>query len=491
MAKNRGLAGSQYLLVVAFIAGASIMSLELCASRVLAPAFGGGMYVWGSLIGVVMVALSIGYYFGGRLADAKGGPTIIYRGFIVSAAVVALVSAFGYFITMSAISLGLMLGPVVSVLLLFAPPMTALSVTSPVAIRFYTKDASEIGASAGLVYAVSTVGSIVGTFLTAFLLVPELGTRNTLLLNAAVLLAFGALGLKKKGFWVPALIVAACFLTPQYSPPGLLFRTESAYNIISVYDDPEYRSLRLNWERYFIQSLMAKGGGNTNKDYFDAYTLAPYINGGKRVLWLGLAGGTSAKELLAYHNVSIDAVEIDPRVVDVSREYFGVRESERLRIHVMDGRQFLRKPGQYDIVDIDVFNGADVPFHMATVEFFEEVNGHLSPGGIVMMNVLTLRGDKGLRDAIGRTMGAVFPSVYYLDLGENSIVIATKDRTSPDDLVGNLASVVPPELLPLAEKFSKGLTVIDSGSGDVFTDDRSNIEELAFDGHRRYFEVLR
>jgi spermidine synthase len=478
-------ASGHFLLFAAFAAGASVMSLELCASRVLAPAFGSSIYVWGSLIGVVLVALSAGYYFGGRLADRGKDAGAPYKAILYAGLAASLVPTVGYPFAVFSMLMGMVWGPVAAAFILFFVPMALLSTVSPMAIKSLTRDISGVGGSAGTVYAVSTAGSIVGTFATAFALLPYLGTRLTLLFNAAVLFIIGAAGLWERRYTLTSVFLLTSVIAAPYSPPGMVYRTESAYNIISVWERDGSRVMKLNWDS-FDQSRESVSGAPNLEDYYGTFLLGPLLNDGRRVLWVGLAGGTSAKGMLQLYNLSIDAVEIDPKVVEVAHKYFGLGEGEGISITVMDGRQFLRGAGEYDIVNVDVFNAADIPFHMATAEFFAEASQHMSPDGIIMMNVLSLKGDRRLRDAVASTMRSQFPSVYTLDVGWNSVVIGSKRRRTVEDLTRGLAANRNPVLEPVVGRLGGRITEFNSPGGVILTDDRSNIEELAFNQQRLF-----
>ncbi len=467
----------------AFTAGFSIMSLELAASRVLAPGFGGSVYVWGALIGVIMAALSVGYYLGGKRADERNDVRDVFRNLLYAAVYAAFIPLVGRPVVMASIYGGLILGPIAATVLLFVAPLTLLSMTSPMVIKFHTRDLEDVGGSAGLVYAVSTVGSIFGTFATAFMLLPWMGTRATLLANAAALFLVAAVGLWNKMDSLMFMFLVPGLLITQPAPDNLVYRTESAYNVISVYDYPTHRILKTNQEVFFLQTYMNKEGVLTGR-YYDAYAVGPEINGGENILFLGMAGGTAVKQLLHFHDVNVDAVEIDPKVVEVAEDYFGVEEGERLRVYNMDARMFIRQEGRYDIVDIDVFHGADIPVHLATVEFFQEVDDHLTEDGVVMMNVVTARNDTGVSDAIAYTLQQVYPSVFTIDFGGNTMLMASKRRMTVAEVRERLEDA-DPRLKDVASKVSAGLEEFNSADGVLLSDDKSRIEELTFSFQRK------
>jgi len=484
--RSKPLESRTSLLIVAFLAGASMMSVELAASRVMAPAFGSGIYVWGSLIGMVMVALSCGYFLGGRVADKSKDRRVLFNALLFAGIAVSFVPFLGLQVVMASMLAGLRFGPILASLVLFTIPMCLLSMVSPMVIRFYARDLSTIGSSSGLVYAVSTAGSIFGTFFTAFVLLPELGTKATLLLNASVLFIAGfSMFLSLDKALLVILLIPGFFLN-NIQDMGLekiygdvIYNGESEYNIIRVYDTPKYRMLKLD-EEGVMQTYLVKNSILTGR-YYDVYCVGPLLSRGKSVLFLGMAGGTAVKQLLNFYDVSVDAVELDPKVVDVAKEYFDVREGERLRIHVGDGRQYLRGAGKYDIIDVDTFTGgANIPFHMATYEFFQEAKGHMTGDGILMMNIVDQEPKKELTMSMAYTLKKVFPSVFVVNMGGNQIVIACKKKTTQSEFIRHLNTNKEGDLDEITNLVKSNLNEFNSKGKAVFTDDKSNIEELTF-----------
>ncbi|MFH1055073.1 MAG: fused MFS/spermidine synthase [Candidatus Altiarchaeota archaeon] len=506
-----------FLLFVAFVSGASIMCLELAASRVLAPSFGSSIYVWGALIGVIMAALSLGYFLGGWVADREGGITALFKCMAYSGVLISLIPAVSKPVLAYTMRWGLVFGPVAASFILFALPMILLSMVSPMVVKAYAGKISTVGGSAGLVFAVATVGSMVGTFSAAFVMLPALGVRAVLLADAVVVFLIGFAGLGRREY-----LLLVLFLVPGVASAHaqcvdlkgfeLLYCGESEYNVIGVYDSPWYRVLTLN-DGSLVQTVERKGSPLTGM-YYDVYSLGPLLTSGKRVLFFGLAGGTAVKQLIMFHEVNVDAVEIDGKVVDVARDYFNVTEGDGLRIFVADGRRYLSESGEYqrpaakaaglirrklpnqveslrlppeedsfrayDMVGVDVFNGPNLPVHMSTVEFFSEVSDHLGDDGVVMVNVVSSKGDRSVGDAVAYTMKQVFPSVYTVDLEYNRIIVAFKKETSESEVIRRLKANSNPLLKGVVEGAVLNLREFNAVSGVVLTDDRSNIEELTF-----------
>lgn len=469
--------------VTCFVSGAAILVLEVLGFRLFAPYFGSSVYVTGTLVGVVLVALSLGYAIGGALADRVPEARVMYAAILAAAAYLALVVA-GYHALLEGLqALGLVAGTLAAAITMFAPPMLALSVVSPYLIRLAAVQ-GRIGSIAGRMFAVSTVGSIAGSFLATFLFVPELGSHRTLVGCVAVLLALGAGGLwRTAGRAAPAL-VALLLLLPSSAPSdgAVLFRTESAYNTIEIRETDGIRSMTLNQPRW-RQSYLARPEEAVLDTYREYFALAPFLTEVRTVLILGASAGASLTELRHWFDVSIDAVDIDPEVLRLAREWFGVREDVRTRLHAADARPFLaRAQGRWDFVEVDLFHGGpDMPFYVATREFFALVRARLSERGIVMMNVLgTLAtGRDELVRAVGRTMAAVFPAVYALPFEGNTVLLATAEATSLEGLRARLVDVAVPALQPFADTMRKRLVPM-TADGPPLTDDHAPIERMTY-----------
>lgn len=497
--------GSRWpLLALVFIAGMTSMALEMCASRLLAPYYGTSLFVWANLIGLVLIYLSVGYYFGGRLADkypsrrllcAITATAALFTGLIPFISRPVLDWSIGGLDTANA---SVFYGSLLAVLALFSVPVTLLGFVSPFAVRLSVNAVGSAGSKAGGLYALSTAGSIIGTFLPVLVLIPAWGVRRALIAACVALLAASLWGLAPR--WrlavsLPGAILLVPLILPQLAPlgplktiPGMIYSQESFYNYIQVVQDPDgTRELVLN------EGLAVHSVYNPNQiltgNYWDDFLAAPYFYPGgsissvKRVGIIGLAGGTIAREFTAADpGVQIDGVELDPAIVQVGRKYFGMTEPN-LRVHTGDGRAYLRAThGQYDVLAIDAFQQPYIPFQLTTKEFFQEVRAHLSPTGVVCLNTGHTHNDYRLAQAFVNTLSAVFPSVYVFNLPGtfNTEIMATMQPTSLNTFEANLRaappssmmSTVAAELLPLA---SVGHP---QPHGIVFTDDRAPIEQL-------------
>jgi len=469
------------LSLLVFGAGTGTLATEISASRLLAPYYGSSTIVWANLIGLVLLALSLGYWLGGRLADRRPEPRLLGLLVLGAAVYVAAIP----FVTepildvaaegLDELSAGAVIGSFFATLLLFAPPVLLLGMVSPFAIRLAVTDVESAGAVAGRLYALSTAGSLVGTFLPALVTIPAFGTQRTLLLSAAVLAVSGALLLPRRALAVAAGLAALLLLPPGEvrAGEGLIHEEESRYQFIRVTEREGVRRLYLN-EGVAVHSLWREDAVLTG-GVWDTFLAVPLLldREPERLAVLGNAGGTVARAFgELYPDVEIDGVEIDPAVTDVAYRYFGLGDNPRVTTHDADARPFLRRTERrYDLIYADAYHQPYVPFYLATREFFELARSRLRPGGIVALNVATVPGDRALERELAGTLARVFDEVrVWPALRFNHIVIGF---TEPS------ASVREPSdarLAPLVPLLRAGLGEPVEPSADPWTDDHAPVE---------------
>jgi spermidine synthase len=414
---------SRALSAVVFGAGTGTLAVEIAASRLLAPYYGSSTIVWANLIGLVLLALALGYWLGGKLADRRPDGRLLGRIVLAAGAYVAMLPFVTRpFLDLAArglddLSAGAVVGSFFATLLLFAPPVFALGIVSPFAIRLALETVGSAGEVAGRLYALSTAGSLLGAFLPALVTIPLVGTQRTLIGSAVVLAAASAPLLGGRG-----LVAAAAAGALLAVPPGLvrhgeggrvLYEHESRYQFIQVVERGGVRRLYLN-EGIAIHSEYRPDTVLTGGEW-DAFLAVPALldREPRTLAMLGNAGGTTARAYGRYFPyVAIDGVEIDPAVSEAARRYLGLGDNPRLRVVDADARPFLRRTDKrYDLIFVDAYHQPYVPFYLATKEFFELVRSRLAPGGIVALNVAAVPGDHGLADGIAGTLASVFPDV--------------------------------------------------------------------------------
>lgn len=436
------------------VSGAVLLGVEIAASRVLSPFFGNSLYVWGSLIGVVLAGLAIGYWGGGVLADRWPVPGLLIAVILAGGTSVLAIPLLDQHVLEWIVSWdpGPRLDPLVASVALFGPTSIMLAGVTPIAIRLRAVAIARLGRTAGRLFSVSTVGSIAGTFLTAFWLIPELGTDQLLAVGAATLfagagivavaerlpVAVGCAAVAIGGAVSLALVLApetggtlsrieARNWSPVYRLRGqdrlqpvadytgfkVVFRKDTQYHRLAVVDDETSRTLR--FDSSYQSAMDLKDPFKTEYDYTDYLQLGlAYNPRAKNVLFIGLGGGSAPKRFWRdFPALRLQVVEIDPVVLDVAHRYFAVPKSPRLSIAVRDGRRWLAKDRRrWDVIAVDTYYGDGIPFHMATREFVELARSRLAPGGVIVTNLIgSVRGSGSkLFRSIYRTYRSVFPT---------------------------------------------------------------------------------
>ena len=473
------------LLVLVFFAGIGSMATEICASRLLAPFYGSSTVVWANIIGLVLAALSLGYWLGGRLADRRPSPVLLGRLVLGGAALVALVPFVARPLLelsvrgIETVSVGAVVGSFAASLALFAPPVVLLGMVTPFAIRLGVTDVAGAGTFAGRVFALSTVGSLIGTFVPALVTIPLIGTQRTLL-GAAAIIAAGAVPVLGRRWALVSLAFAALLLIPPgvvKTTPGLLHEEESTYQFIQVARRGDERVLYLN-EGFAVHSEWRPDTVLTGGEW-DMFLCAPPLLGraAREVAILGNAGGTTARAFGVYYpEAHIDGVEIDGAVSDAGRAWFGLGENPRLTVHTADARPFLlASDRRYDLILIDAYRQPYVPFYLATREFFALARQHLTDDGVIALNVSTVPGDARLAEAVAGTLAHELPQVVtWQALRFNRLVVGLTAPQTADALRRRLLAA-PGDLLPTARLFAAGFEPA-APSARPWTDDRAPVE---------------
>lgn len=501
-----------YLYLCVFVSGMVTLAVELSASRLLGSVFGTSNIVWANVIGLILLFLTIGYFVGGRWADRSPRYATFYHIILWSAFFNALIPLIARPIIRTAsgavagAEAGLAIGSFVSILILFSVPITLLGCLSPFAIRLAMNNMADTGKTSGRIYAVSTLGSLIGTFLPTLLLIPELGTTLTFLVFAALLYLVGFVGLWRchraaalRWLWMPLAIGALAALVlggPLRAPyPGavLLYEDESAYNYIQVQQDAQgNRYLYLN-EGQGIHSQWSPGTVADQQRTWSFFLTAPYFNAPpfgpadvRSLAIVGLAAGTIARQYTAvYGSLPIDGIEIDPAIIEAGARYFDMNPTmmPSLTTYAQDGRyQLNRLNHRYTVIAVDAYRPPYIPWHLTTVEFFQEVRSRLADNGALAINVGRTPTDRRLVDAMTATLLQVFPSVHAMDVpySFNTILVATVQPTQPDNLTQNLSLLPADSHSFLHDALTWGVAqlVPATPSTLVFTDDRAPVETL-------------
>ncbi len=482
----------------------STLAIEFTASRMLQTVYGTSNIVWANVIGLVLFFLTMGYFIGGRIADRNPSPRLFYQlvtaaGFssvffllLTSVILKAAANAFAF------INVGALLSSFFGVIFALAVPITLLGCISPFAIRLGVRDVNEAGRTSGQIYAISTWGSLLGTYLPVLIVIPTAGSRLTALIFGTILFLVGIIGLwrvnRRSGIrsllLCLLLIPAAIFWTrgtvKEY--PGQIFETESAYNYIQVIREGDCNYLLLN-EGQAYHSFYCDSGRVPSISVWTIMLAAPYFNAPAQagspasMAVVGLAAGTIPKQFTqVFGPLPIDGIELDPEIVQAGRDYFALNEPN-IQVIVGDGRyQLNRLDGPYDIITIDAYKVPYIPWHLTTQEYFEEVKARLAADGVVAINVGRAPRDRTLVEAMTNTLLTVFPTVHTIDIPAslNSILVATVQPTDPANVALNLAQLSPAAdpLLQAAMQTAVQNLVPTVRSEVLFTDERAPVETI-------------
>jgi spermidine synthase len=476
--------------VLAAVVGAASLGAEIAAARLLAPWFGASTIVWANTIATVLVALSIGYWVGGRLADRDPTLAGLSRVVLWAAGLLALVPFVATpFLRVSVEALdrveaGAFVGSLLGVLVLVAVPVMLLGAVAPYAVRLSVRTVEEAGRVAGRLYAISTVGSLVGTFLSALALIPLVGTRRTFLAFALALAVVAVPALQRRFVLAPvgvALLLAIPVGTVKATGDArVIWDRETEYQYARVTERPNgERRLELN-EGQAVHSIYRPGEWLTN-DYWDEMLVLPFATtrrAPRSVAILGNAAGTTARAYGHYFAAArVDGVEIDPALTDIGRRLFDLR-GPNLHLHNADARPFLRQSSRrWDVIVVDAYRQPYIPFYLSTREFFGEVRDHLTPGGVVLINVGHPRDSDRLEKVLSATMGRVFTTVLRDPVKSTNTVLLGTDAPASPRALDAAARSLPPDLAAVTAQSAARLAPALAG-GDVYTDDRAPVEWL-------------
>lgn len=525
---------NRFLMLVVLLAGIGTLGVEMVASRLLAPYFGTSQPIWAVVIGLTLIYLAIGYRLGGSLADRRPDARVLYRLIAFAGLATAFIPILSDPIlrfsqqALASIAVGSFIGALLGVLLLFSVPVVLMAMVTPFALRLAIEsvDSKAIATTSGTLSAISTIGSIIGTFLTVLYMIPAFGTATTTYIFAVFLVVLGLVGLRD---WRYLLMLVAVLALAYYTTVSranikaadcrgctLIHEEESAYNYIQVATRDTVNgpttNLILN-EGQAIHSIYNQRFGTSNDPLdlltgggpWDYFNVAPFVyptreqDSVRSMAMLGSATGTMPAQFLAVfgNDATVDSVEIDPRIVALGREYFNMRDNSvpgspfpNYTVHEDDARYWLETTnGQYDIIGMDAYHQPYIPFHLTTVEFFRSVRSKLTPQGVAVVNAgKAPSGDDRIGQALSATMLQVFPQVFVIETASfgNQILIGVNQPVGDGvkNFEDNIYRVKSPMLqlmmgwsLSLGEKPMREVTR-DQVAYTPFTDDKAPVEQL-------------
>jgi len=495
-----------YLYITVFFSGMTALAVELSASRLLGNVFGSSNLVWASIIGLILIYLTVGYWLGGKIADKVPEYVYFYKILMWASLTVGLVpmvarpllritaNAFDQF------QMPILAGAFVTVMVLFIIPVTLLGMVSPFALKLSLQDARDVGKTAGRLSAISTLGAFIGTFLPVLVLVPLIGTYRTFLFFSTLLMVIATIGffvyIDGKSWlrygWMPIILFMLWLFGARgtdKATQNLIYEGESAYNYIQVVEENEYRYLRLN-EGQGMHSVYHP----TQLNYFGPWSqvlVAPFFNppphsldSVRRMAVVGLAAGTTARQAgFVYKDIAIDGFEIDPLIVDVGKAYFDMNQPN-LTVYVQDGRWGLAHVDKvYDVISIDAYRPPYIPWHMTTYEFFMIVYNHLDDDGVMVINIGRSPLDRTLINDLGTTIRQIFPTIFVMDIPDsyNTILFASKQPGSWDNFLVNYQHLLESDPHPLLLEAMAMTITFRQPTPEltrVYTDDLAPIEWL-------------
>jgi len=512
------------LKLVVFLCGATLMSLEMAGVRILNVYFGSTIYVWGAIIGIFLGALSLGYWLGGMLADRAPR-------FEVLGAVIFLSALFVFQVPWSARPLCEGLGQVdafgprlqalSSSLALYFVPSVLMGMVSPFAVRLAAREVKDVGKVAGRLYALSTLGSIVGTLGTAFVLVEFVGNRTTILALGATLVLAAVLTVDRRALRAKGALLGAVLAVPAwFGAQGPTVTLGPGYQVLEEFDSAYYhilvaegpyggtRARVLKFDRLVQSGIVVEDEPDAPVrsacGYTDLLHLGMVVRDAppERVLFIGGGGGVGPMVFRQdYPSIErIDVVDVDPAVFRMAREYFRYPEPGAdpvIRSHVADGRLYvLECDARYDYIVLDAYaGGGRIPFHLITKEFLDETAGLLTDDGVLVINVISaVRGPQGrLFRSVLKTLEAVdglpqvyaFPRSYRGERSENVILVATRNprRLSLDQITRRAARMERRDEIRIrtVDDYAGHLVTVepDLGEAVVLTDDYAPTDSMS------------
>jgi spermidine synthase len=484
----------RFLYFTSAMTGAIILIVEILGAKMLAPYFGTSHFVWTAQIGVTLISLAVGYWFGGWLVDRDQRPGQLYACLVGAAVYLGLVVLLCEPVSFACLKAGkLAFGSVLASAFLFLVPLTLLAATGPFVIRLLTSSVNQVGGQVGRLYAISTVGSVAGTVLIGYALLPFFPNSVTMLATAGVLLALAAT------YWIRwgragdmALIVfGAALLLPlggagvtrdlNWRHPGmeLLYRANSDFGLLQVVRNKQDGHL------YYLNDYLTQNTYDpVAKQSVSLFTYmlhglaVTYTERLDRVLCIGLGVGIAPMQL-ARGGAQVDAVEINPAVVPLAQAHFDL-EPDKLNLHIGDGRAFLRQTTgeRYDAVVLDAFLGDSSPSHLMTKEAFEAVKGVLQPEGVLVINSFgdLDRGRDFFAASLHKTLQAVFASVKIHATGNGNVFFVASARPDLSFRRAPVLSDLHPWVRHSVERAYESTVQTSVESGVVLTDDFNPVE---------------
>lgn len=504
--KGVSMVNKKFLVATAFLCGVAVMGVELTANRLLAPYFGSSQIVWTVIIGLIMIFMSLGNYFGGKYADKMENMGKLYRNLFFTAIWILILPLVGKYIilgiTFLLVQMGvsqiILVGSIVTCILLFSFPLMVLGTVSPTLVRFGIDQKENAGEIAGKIYAGSNIGSIFGSFLPTFFTLPVLGTQKSFVFFAMILIFVSiAYALRMKhsrkfivqgGLFILLLAVLFVPINESYAfwDGEVIYEGESIYNYLQVKETESATIFSTN-VAFGVQSEIQKNAVLTGA-YFDYFLFAPLYQDKKeqqKILILGYGTGTMDRLFSYYYPQSkMTGVEIDQEIIELGKTFFQV-DGEKTELHIVDGRTFLSGTDEkYDLIIVDAYQDVNIPFHMATKEFFDLTKEKLAVGGVLAINVnMHDEREHQLLEALLYTVSQSYKEVFSVPVkgSTNLSIVATNGMITKEKLKARFEeNLGQKELKKLYNEYFSGLKSYEKKEqGEIFTDDRAPLEKYS------------
>ncbi|MBR0087765.1 MAG: fused MFS/spermidine synthase [Lachnospiraceae bacterium] len=480
------------------------MAVELGASRLLAPYFSSSQIVWTIIIGTIMIAMALGNVYGGKKADQDPNPDKLYGRILIAAVWIALIPVAGKYVILGISGLliftvsnnFLIAAGFAACMVIFVFPLFLLGTVTPSIVKYVMDDLEDNGRLVGNLNACNTIGSIIGTFVPTFISIPAVGTSITFLIFAGILLVLSViyfvssklpLSKMKKVPVSLAIFLLCCIFGHNNSfafwEKDLTYEGESVYNYLQVREDDSQVVLSTN-VLFGVQSVYKKEKGLTGM-YYDYAMAAPYMAGIKdkeelKVLILGMGTGTYLTQCSRYFdNMTFTGVEIDQKITDLSHQYFQLPDTADVATY--DGRAYLNViKDTYDVIMVDAYQDITIPFQMSSKEFFTLVKDHLTPDGVMVVNMnMRGSGENNINEYLTDTIAAVFSEIRTVDVPHTTNVelFASNDPGMMQVFTENRLQEDNPELFQMMALIEESLETPEI-RGRVMTDDRAPVELL-------------
>jgi predicted membrane-bound spermidine synthase len=482
-----------YLYLTALVCGAAILIVEILGAKMLAPFFGTSHFVWTAQIGVTLISLAIGYYLGGRLADKKPKASLLYFLILIAAVYLCLTIPLCRPVSYKFLSFRLAVGSLLASAFLFFIPLMLLATVYPFIVRIMTSSLQVVGGQVGRLSALSTIGSVIGTLLIGYILIPYLPNSMIMFLTAVVLMIivtvyFIKFERKSRSLTSAALIIIGGLIAGyggiraeaslEYGGMEELERRNSNFGLMQVLQSTN------SFKRYYLNDFLTQNIYDPAKKkslalftYALQYLAEGYTEKIEDALCIGLGVGIVPMEF-AKKGVRVDVVEINPAIIPIAKRHFDL-EPEKLNIEICDGRYYLNQcKKKYDVIVLDAFLGDSSPSHLMTKEAFESMKKLLKPGGTLVINSFgdLETGRDFFTASLQETLKSVFKSVKIHTAHTGNIFFAASDKEDMKMIRQPDLEEVHPSLQYAVEAVLNTIVEANPAHGRVLTDDFNPVE---------------